>query len=307
MENDFRKLKVAILGSGNIGTDLLIKVLRSPVLDCSFFIGRNLSSPGITKAKTLGVRVSDRSIDAILSEPDSCDLVFDATSAKDHLHHWPILKKLGKIVIDMTPSKVGKMIIPAINLNDINNYRNVNMISCGGQASIPLAFALTQANKDIRYIEVVSSIASKSAGPATRINLDEYIENTEEGIRVFSGCKNVKAILILNPADPPIDMQTTISAKLPNSDISKIKSNIADMEKKIQKYVPGYKIVVHPVYESNRVVIMVRTRGLGDYLPRYAGNLDIINCAAIATAEEYAKQFNPYSGVQKLEEICRKF
>ncbi|MFC1767473.1 acetaldehyde dehydrogenase (acetylating) [Candidatus Margulisiibacteriota bacterium] len=288
MEN--KKLKVAILGSGLIGTDLLVKTTRSDLLACELFIGRRIDSPGMKKAKELGVRVSDKSIDAIKSDPDRCDLIFDATSARDHIRHWAILEKLGKMVIDMTPSKIGKMVIPAINLNALGKGRNVNMVSCGGQASIPLAYALTQAQKDIEYIEVVSSIASKSAGPGTRINIDEYMENTEDGLRAFSGCDAVKVILILNPAQPSIDMQTTVSAKVRNPNMEKIKGKINDMEKRIQAYVPGYKIVVPPVYEGNRVFIMVRVRGLGDYLPEYAGNLDIINCAAIATAEEYAKK-----------------
>lgn len=282
-------LKIAILGSGNIGTDLLIKVLRSPFLECTLFIGRNTDSPGMLKAKSLGVTISALGIESIVKNPDCCDLVFDATNAISHMSHWPVLKKLGKIAIDMTPSRIGKIVVPAINLNEIKDCGNVNMISCGGQASIPLAYAMTQVQKGIEYIEIVSSIASKSAGPGTRINIDEYIENTEEGLRIFSGCKKVKVILILNPAKPCLDMKTTVSAKVINPDIEKIRIAIFDMEKKIQKYVPGYKIIVPPVYENNRIITMVRIRGLGDYLPSYAGNLDIINCAAIATAEEFAR------------------
>jgi acetaldehyde dehydrogenase len=166
------------------------------------------------------------------------------------------------------------------------------MVSCGGQASIPLAFTLTQVQQNIEYIEVVSSIASRSAGPGTRINIDEYIENTEAALRLFTKCNNVKVILVLNPAQPCIDMQTTVSAKVAKPDMEKIHIAIAKMEKKIQAYVPGYKIVVPPVYEDNRIVTMVRVRGLGDYLPSYAGNLDIINCAAIAAAEKYAEDIS---------------
>ncbi len=264
-------------------------MLRSALLECTLFIGRNPNSAGISRAKTLGVKTSDLGIEAITKDPNCCELVFDATSAKDHLSHWPILEKLGKIIVDMTPSKIGKMIVPAVNLDEITMYKNVNLISCGGQVSIPLVHALAQIEKNIGYIEVVSSIASKSAGPATRINIDEYVENTEEGLRFFTGCKKVKAILILNPAQPCIDMQTTVSAKVENPNMEKIKMAVVDLEKKIRHYVPGYKIIVPPVYESNRLVVMVRVRGLGDYLPNYAGNLDINNCAAVATAEEYAK------------------
>lgn len=283
------KLKVAILGSGNIGTDLLIKIQRSEFLECTLFIGRNLSSPGMAKAISLGVKVSDQSIHAIIGNPSCCDLVFDATSAKDAKHHWEILCKLGKIVVDMTPAKLGGLCIPAVNLPETVLLSNVNMITCGGQASIPIAYAIGQTQKDIEYIEVVSSIASKSAGPATRLNLDEYIETTEEGVRLFSGAKKAKAILNLNPADPCIDMQTTIFAKVKNPNMIALIQVVDEMVEKIKKYVPGYRLLVPPIYENNRIVVMVKAQGLGDYLPKYAGNLDIINCAAIAVAEEYAK------------------
>jgi acetaldehyde dehydrogenase (acetylating) len=287
------KLRVAILGSGNIGTDLLIKIQRSDFLECVLFIGRNLSSPGMTKAVSMGIKVSDQSIDAIVKDPDCCDLVFDATSAKDAQYHWDILKQLGKIVVDMTPAKVGGLCIPAVNLDDSIEQQNVNMVTCGGQASIPIAYLIGQTHPDVEYIEVVSSIASRSAGPGTRLNLDEYIETTEEGIRLFSGAKRTKAILNLNPADPCIDMQTTIFAKVNNPDIEALKKAVTLMIEKIKKYVPGYQLLVGPLYENNRIVVMVKAQGLGDYLPKYAGNLDIINCAAIAVAEEYAKKVIP--------------
>lgn len=297
-----RKLKVAILGSGNIGTDLLIKTLRSPYLECSLFIGRNLGSPGMAKANSLGVRISDRSLDAITDDPDCCDLVFDATSAHDHQRHWPVLEALGKVVVDMTPAQVGAMCIPAINLAEALRHRNVNMVTCGGQASIPMAHVVGQLHGEIEYIEVVSSIASRSAGPATRINLDEYIETTEEGIRAFSGCQRAKAILILNPAQPCIDMQTTIFAKVERPNMEGLGRAAAEMVKRIQPYVPDYQLLVPPVLEGGRIVITVKVQGLGDYLPRYAGNLDIINCAAIATAEAYAREFAKGSGPLAREE-----
>lgn len=284
-----QKLKVAILGSGNIGTDLLVKILRSPLLECSIFIGQNLGSRGMCKASSLGVKCSDLSIDAIIKNPDCCDLVFDATSAQSHKKHAPILEKLGKKVIDLTPSNVGKMGIPAVNLKNCLHYSNVNMITCGGQASIPLAHVIGQTYTNVDYIEVVSSISSHSAGPATRANIDEYIETTEKGIQDFSGCKRTKAILNLNPAIPCINMQTTIFAKVEKPDIEILKPAIEDMVSKIQKYVPGYKLIVPPTIENGRIVLTIRVQGLGDYLPTYAGNLDIITCGAIAVAEEYAK------------------
>lgn len=284
-----KKVKVAILGSGNIGTDLLIKILRSEYLECSIFVGRNLSSPGMKKAADLGVRISDKSIEAFKSEPDICDIVFDATSASFHKVHAPVFKELGMLAIDMTPSQVGDICVPAINKNDCLKSGNLNMITCGGQASIPLAYVLKKYIPAIESIEAVSAIASRSAGPGTRANLDEYIANTEKGLRFFSGCDQVKAIINLNPANPCIDMQTSVFAKVDDCDVSVLEKPLKEMELEIQKYVPGYKIVVAPVFENGRIMVMVRVKGLGDYLPSYAGNLDIINCAAIAMAEEFAK------------------
>jgi acetaldehyde dehydrogenase len=289
MENA-KKVKVAILGSGNIGTDLLVKTMRSPYIECSLFIGRHLGTPGMNKANSLGVKVSDLSIDAIERNPDCCELVFDATSALDHSKHWPILRKLNKKVIDMTPSGIGEMCVPAINLDECLDYDNINMVTCGGQASIPLARAIGRTQEDVEYIEVVSSIASRSAGPATRLNLDEYVDTTERGLRKFTGCKNVKAILIINPAHPSIDMQTTVFAKVRRPDMTRLREEVEVMVKKIQKYVPGYNLLVSPIIEANRIVIMVRVRGMGDYLPKYAGNMDIINCAGVSVAERFAEQ-----------------
>ncbi|MBU0952187.1 MAG: acetaldehyde dehydrogenase (acetylating) [Elusimicrobia bacterium] len=289
MHNNSKKLKVAIIGSGLIGTDLLVKLMRSNHLECSVFIGRNTQSRGMTKAISLGVPISDKSIDAITSNPDICDIVFDCTSASGHKVHAPILEKLGKIAIDLTPANVGKMCVPAVNLTECLSYNNVNMITCGGQASIPLAYVIGQTQKDVDYIEVVSTISSRSAGPATRANLDEYIETTEKGLAHFSGAKKTKAILVLNPAQPCINMQTTVRAYVKKPEIDKLNTEITKMIKKIQTYVPGYSLVVPPMIENNNIILMIRVQGLGDYLPSYAGNLDIINCAAIAAAEEYAK------------------
>jgi acetaldehyde dehydrogenase (acetylating) len=285
------KLRVAILGSGNIGTDLLLKVQRSEFLTCTLFIGRNLSSSGMAKAISLGIPVSDESIQAIVKKPDICDLVFDATSAKDATNHWNVLEKLGKIVVDMTPAKLGGLCIPSVNLDEISKQQNVNMITCGGQASIPIAHLIGKIHKDrVDYLEVVSSIASRSAGPATRLNLDEYIETTELGLKIFSNAKSTKAILILNPADPCIDMQTTIFAKVKEPQLEKLTNEILTLVATIKEYVPGYELLVSPIFENGRIVVTVKVQGLGDYLPKYAGNLDIINCAAIAVAEEYAKK-----------------
>lgn len=289
LQNNDTKIKVVILGSGNIGTDLMVKVMRSPYLDCSLVIGRNSASHGLQMAKELGVLVSAEGISAIQNDPKSCEIVFDATSAKDHLVHWPILEKLGKMVIDMTPSKLGEIRVPAVDINK-NIPQNVNMVSCGGQASIPLAHAAALVHQNIEYVEVVSSIASKSAGPATRINLDEYIETTEQALRIYTGCENTKVILILNPAEPCINMQTSVSIKVKNANLKDLNKSLQVLLATIQTYVPGYELIVPPTYQTNRIFMMVRVRGQGDYLPTYAGNLDIINCAAIAMAERYARQ-----------------
>ena len=286
------KMRVAILGSGNIGTDLLIKVMRSEVLECTLFVGRNMRSDGMQKANQLGAPISYQGIDGIVQQADNIDLVFDATSAAAHMQHWPVLEKLGITVIDMTPAKLGELCVPAINTEQIidSRTRNINMITCGGQASVPIANAIAAVHEEIDYIEVASSIASRSAGPATRANLDEYIETTELALIKFSRARQAKAILILNPAHPPIDMQTTIYAKIKNPDLAAIQASVEEMMQRIKQYVPGYQLIVPPTLEGDKVMTTVKVLGNGDYLPRYAGNLDIINCAAIGIAERLAQQ-----------------
>jgi len=204
-----KKLPVAILGTGNIGTDLLVKVLRSPVLECKLFSGRNLASPGMTKASLLNVPVSTKGLAGIMDGKGGIALVFDATNAADHVKHAPVFAEAGMLAVDLTPASVGRMCVPAVNLDACLGLPNVNMITCGGQASIPLAHAIARANPGVEYIEAVSSIASRSAGPATRINLDEYLLTTEHGLQTFAACDRTKAILNLNPAQPCVHMQTT--------------------------------------------------------------------------------------------------
>lgn len=285
-----RKLPVAILGTGNIGTDLLIKVMRSETLECVLFAGRNLSSPGMTKASLLGVSVSAKGLKGIVDMADEISLIFDATSAADHMEHAAVFKKLGIRAVDLTPAKVGRMCVPAVNLDECLDLPNVNMITCGGQASIPLACAIATANPQVEYIETISTIASRSAGPATRINLDEYLLTTENGLSAFSNCKRTKAILNLNPAQPCVHMQTTVMAKVENPDIEATRERVSEMAERIRHYVPGYRLIIEPVVESGRIVTMVGVDGLGDHLPKFAGNLDIINCAAIAYAEACANR-----------------
>ena len=282
------RLKVAILGSGNIGTDLMLKLQRSPYLQCSALIGRSLDSKSRPIAEKAGVIFSPEGIEFVKTNPQLCDLVFDATSARAHEAHAPILRDLGIKTIDLTPAKIGSLCVPAVNGANLIDEDNLNMVTCGGQASAPIAYALGQSHSEIEYIEVVSSIASKSAGPATRANLDEYIHTTESGVQQFSGALKVKAILNLNPAEPCIDMQTTVFAKVRSPNLEKFKEALLPMLERIHAYVPGYQLIVGPLLEGGRIVTMVRVKGLGDYLPQYAGNLDIINCAAIAMAEQYA-------------------
>lgn len=285
------KLKVAIIGTGNIGTDLLIKIMRSENLECTLFAGRSYDSSGMKKAIALGINVSDQGIFAIAADRDICDVVVDCTSAQAHREHWNFCLSIGKTIIDMTPAKIGTLCVPAIdNRNWANDEtHNINMITCGGQTTIPIAYALSQVHKDIEYIEVASSIASLSAGPATRQNLDEYVETTQSALKSFSGAKDSKAILILNPATPPIDMVTTIYAKINDPDLIAITESVNNMIKTIQQYAPGYELLVPPTIKDGVVFLTVKVLGAGDHLPQYAGNLDIINCAAIAVLENIAK------------------
>lgn len=281
------RLHVAILGSGLIGSDLLAKVRRTRELDCVLFAGRNSESAGLRRAATLGVPTSAGAIDAVLES--SAELVFDATSAADHAVHAPALSARGIYAVDMTPSNLGAMCVPAVNLEDCLQLPNVNMVSCGGQASIPLAAAVAASHDEVEYVEVVSSIASKSAGPATRRNLDEYVGTTEAALRRFSGAARAKAILIVNPAEPCVDMQTTLYAQVARPRLAELTAAVERIVRRIQEYVPGYRLLVPPVLDGERLVMTVRVQGAGDFLPSYAGNLDIINCAAIATARSYAR------------------
>jgi acetaldehyde dehydrogenase (acetylating) len=287
-----KRYRAVILGTGNIGTDLLIKVLHSRYLDCVAFVGRNLHSPGMIKAQSLGVTCSDRSISYIVEHANDIDLVFDATSASAHTLHAPILKKLNIKAIDLTPARIGPMCIPVVNLHDAVLVDNVNMVTCGGQTSIPIAYAIGQTQQDIEFIEVNSSIAAQSAGPATIENLEEYIRTTEHGIRYFSGVDNVKTTLSLNPTVPCIHMHATISALIKKIRLKKLCDFLKPLLKRMKRYVPGYQLISGPDFSNGKLSLTVKVKGLGDYLPEYAGNLDIINCAALATAEEYARVFS---------------
>lgn len=288
-----KKIKVGIIGTGNIGTDLLVKVQRSEFLECGIFAGRNPDSEGIRKAESMGVRTSCESIDAIVNDPDSCEIVFDATSASVHQKNAPVLKKLKKYAIDLTPSKAGKMCVPAVNMKECLGVSNINLITCGGQAAIPIICAIMKTHPDTEYIELVSSISSRSAGSGTRQNIDEFTQTTRDAIEEFTGVKKAKAIIVLNPAEPPVLMHNTIYARIKNPRLAELKEKIAGMAREIQRYVPGYKITLGPVAENGRVTTMIEVVGRGDYLPKYSGNLDIITCAAVNMAEEYARHRRP--------------
>lgn len=285
-----RKIKAGIIGTGNIGSDLLMKILRSPVLECGIFAGRNMDSINIMRAKQLGVPVTDESVEYIRHNPECCEIVFDATSASVHLHNAPILKKLGKFTVDLTPAHVGEFCVPVINQEQGLQAQNVNMITCGGQATVPIAYAISRIHPDTKYIEIVATIASKSAGPGTRDNIDEFTQTTRDALSYFTGIKNTKAIITLNPAEPPITMRNTIYALIDDPDMPRITNAVKQIEKDIQKYVPGYSILTGPVYENGRVTTTLQVLGCGDFLPRYSGNLDIITCAAIEIAEKYARK-----------------
>lgn len=284
-----QKIKAAIIGSGNIGTDLLIKIMRSPYLECTLFIGQNPNSKNLAKAKELGIPISSESINAIAKNPSVCEIVFDATTAATHIKHAAILKELKKFTIDLTPSRVGKMCIPLLNVKEILKENNVNLVTCGGQATVPIAYCIKKIHPETEYIEIVSSLSSKSAGMGTRINIDEYVQTTSDAIKYFTGVKKAKAILILNPAEPPIHTHNTIFAEVNNPDIDLLTDKIKEVVIEIQKYVPGYKLILGPICEEGRITIINQIDGLGDFLPPYAGNLDIITCAAVNVAEEYAK------------------
>jgi acetaldehyde dehydrogenase len=282
-------VRTAIIGTGNIGTDLLLKIQRSPLLDCALFAGRNLDSAGMRTARELGVPISDRSIEAIVDIADGLDLVFDATSARDAKRHWERLEPLGLPVIDLTPAKLGALCIPALNLADCAHEPNLCMVTCGGQAAVPLAACVVATQPRVDYVEIVSTSASRSVGPATRINIDEYLATTEAAVARFTGVPRAKTILVVNPSDPPITMQNTVFAKTAEADLPALTAAVEQMVERVQRYVPGYRLVVPPLYEGGRVAMTVQISGAGDYLPSYAGNLDIITCAAVAAAEERAR------------------
>jgi acetaldehyde dehydrogenase len=279
------KIKVGIIGPGNIGSDLMYKVMKSKNLQMHLMTGI-VESEGIKRAAGLGFKTSIQGVDAAAEDPE-VQIVFDATSAKAHLHNSPILRAAGKIVLDMTPAALGPYVVPCVNLDKLTDEEDFNMVTCGGQATVPIAYAIHRA-ADAEYVEIVSCISSKSAGPGTRANIDEFTETTAKALRIVGGAERSKAIIVLNPAEPPLLMTNTIYALVKNPDEKKIVSSVEAIVKEVQSYVPGYRLRVPPMVDLNKVTVIVEVEGAGDFLPAYAGNLDIINQAAVAVAEKLA-------------------
>jgi acetaldehyde dehydrogenase len=286
-----RPIRVAIIGTGNIGTDLCYRMLRDKRFEVVALVGRRADSPGLEMFRGQIKHLISNGIDGLLPFLQEFDGAFDATSAFDHMSHWKVLKDASKWVMDLTPSKIGLPMVPvligqlpAMSLMAASSS-NYSMVTCGGQSSAPILFAVAKASIAITEAEVSSSIAALSAGPATRLNIDQYIESTEGLISIISGCANVKAILVLNPAEPPVMMRTTINISAESCNLELARENARRIVLDVQKYVPGYELVVEPYQQSpGTISATVKVTGAGYVLPEYAGNLDIINSAAVEIA-----------------------
>lgn len=288
------KINAALIGSGNIGTDLMMKALRSASIKPLWMVGIDPASDGLARARESGLKTTDSGIDALLPhvKRDDVRIAFDATSAYVHRENARKLQELGVVVIDLTPAAIGPYCVPPVNLADHAGRRemNVNMVSCGGQATIPIVAAVSRV-QSVGYAEIVATAASKSAGPGTRKNIDEFTRTTASGIEQVGGARRGKAIIILNPAEPPLIMRDTVHCLTDEEpDRKRITESIHAMIAEVQKYVPGYRLKNGPVFDGNRVSVFLEVEGLGDYLPRYAGNLDIMTAAALRTGEMLAEE-----------------
>ncbi|MDD3651483.1 acetaldehyde dehydrogenase (acetylating) [Immundisolibacter sp.] len=288
------KINCALIGSGNIGTDLMFKLERSQVLKPVWMVGIDPDSDGLRKAREHGLKTTAQGVDGLLPHlaEDDIKIAFDATSAYVHKENSDKLTSRGVVMIDLTPAAIGPFCVPPVNLKDHIGKRemNVNMVTCGGQATIPMVAAVSRV-QPVVYAEIVATVASKSAGPGTRKNIDEFTRTTAKGIEVVGGARKGKAIIILNPAEPPLIMRDTVhclTETIPDEDA--IRASVKDMVKEVQKYVPGYRLLHDVVFDGNRVSIFLEVEGLGDYLPKYAGNLDIMTAAATRTAEMIAEE-----------------
>ncbi len=288
------KIRCALIGPGNIGTDLLYKLLRSDVLEPVWMVGIDPESDGLARARDMGLKTTHEGIDGLIPhiEKDNIKIAFDATSAYAHAETSRKLIEKGVKVIDLTPAAIGPFCVPPVNLLEHLNKGedNVNMVTCGGQATIPMVFAVSRVQA-VRYGEIVATVSSKSAGPGTRKNIDEFTKTTAGAVEKVGGAKKGKAIIILNPAEPPLIMRDTIhciTEEEPHRDA--IIESVKAMEAEVQKYVPGYRVKEGPIFDGHRVSVFAEVRGRGDYLPEYAGNLDIMTAAAARTAEMFAEQ-----------------
>jgi len=298
-----KKIKCALIGPGNIGTDLLAKLQRSPVLEPVWMVGIDPESDGLKRAREMGIKTTSDGVDGLVPHviEDGIQIAFDATSAYVHAENSRKLNELGVLMIDLTPAAIGPYCVPPVNLKEHvgRGEMNVNMVTCGGQATIPMVAAVSRV-QPVAYGEIVATVSSRSAGPGTRKNIDEFTRTTAGAIERVGGAKKGKAIIIINPAEPPLIMRDTVHCLTEGKqDEAKITQSIHDMIKEVQKYVPGYRLVNGPVFDGNRVSVFLEVEGLGDYLPKYAGNLDIMTAAGARTAEMFAEEM--IAGRLKLE------
>ncbi|WP_233809882.1 acetaldehyde dehydrogenase (acetylating) [Paraburkholderia sp. HP33-1] len=302
------KIRCAIIGPGNIGTDLLAKLKRSAVLEPVWMVGIDPDSDGLRRASELGIKTSAAGVDGLLPHvlADGVQIAFDATSAYVHAENSRKLNALGVLMIDLTPAAIGPYCVPPVNLSEHLGKRemNVNMVTCGGQATIPMVAAVSRVQK-VKYAEIVASVSSRSVGPGTRKNIDEFTRTTASAIETVGGADEGKAIIVINPAEPPLIMRDTIYCLTEDAPrAAEIEASVHAMITEVQKYVPGYKLVNGPVIdpETHRVSVFMEVEGLGDYLPKYAGNLDIMTAAAARTGEMFAEEI--LAGKLTLERVC---
>ena len=289
-----KKLNAVIIGPGNIGTDLLMKMKRSEWIEPVWMVGIDPESEGLKRAREMGIKTSAEGVDGILDKviEDDIRVAFDATSAYVHAENSRKLNELGVIMVDLTPAAIGPFCVPPVNLtaHAKNLEMNVNMVTCGGQATIPMVAAVSRV-QPVEYGEIIATVSSRSVGPGTRQNIDEFTRTTAAGVESIGGAARGKAIIILNPAEPPLIMRDTVHCLTegePNQDA--ITESVHQMVAEVQKYVPGYRLVNGPVFDGNRVSMFMEVEGLGDFLPKYAGNLDIMTAAGLRTAEMFAEE-----------------
>ena len=289
-----QKLKAAIIGPGNIGTDLLMKMKRSDWIEPVWMVGIDPTSEGLKRAEEMGIKTTSEGVDGLAPHviEDDIRIAFDATSAYVHAENSRKLNELGVIMVDLTPAAIGPFCVPPVNLADHarNLEMNVNMVTCGGQATVPMVAAVSRV-QPVSYGEIIATVSSKSVGPGTRQNIDEFTRTTAGAVEKVGGAKQGKAIIIINPAEPPLMMRDTVHCLTEGEpDQAAITESVEQMVAEVQKYVPGYKLVNGPVFDGNRVSMFMEVEGLGDFLPKYAGNLDSMTAAALRTAEMFAEE-----------------